>query len=82
MRPAMKKNHPRSSRARLSAVRRADLILLMEEGRIIERGTHDALMSAHGVYHGMAVRQTQSGSQLEGLQILDESQPVRIRADL
>ena len=25
---------------RLSTVRRADLILLMEEGRVIERGTH------------------------------------------
>ena len=29
---------------RLSTVRRADLILLMEDGRIVERGTHDDLM--------------------------------------
>src|SRR5262249_9652856 len=38
---------------RLSTIRRADLILLMEDGRIIERGTHDELVRARGVYHGM-----------------------------
>lgn len=42
---------------RLSTVRRADLILLMEEGRIVERGTHEALMAARGVYHDMVRRQ-------------------------
>jgi ATP-binding cassette subfamily B protein len=42
---------------RLSTVRRADLILLMEDGRIIERGTHAELMDAGGVYHDMVVRQ-------------------------
>ncbi len=31
---------------RLSTVRRADLILLMEDGRIIERGGHEELMPA------------------------------------
>jgi ATP-binding cassette subfamily B protein/subfamily B ATP-binding cassette protein MsbA len=45
---------------RLSTVRRATLILLMEDGRIIERGTHEALMAARGVYHGMVVRQMES----------------------
>jgi ATP-binding cassette subfamily B protein/subfamily B ATP-binding cassette protein MsbA len=45
---------------RLSTVRRADLILLMEEGRVIERGTHDELMSARGVYYDMVQRQIAS----------------------
>jgi len=45
---------------RLSTVRRADLILLMEDGRIIERGTHAGLMATHGVYHDMVVRQMES----------------------
>ncbi|MGH7694566.1 MAG: ATP-binding cassette domain-containing protein, partial [Gemmatimonadaceae bacterium] len=42
---------------RLSTIRRADLILLMEDGRVIERGTHDELMNARGAYHGMVMRQ-------------------------
>jgi ATP-binding cassette subfamily B protein/subfamily B ATP-binding cassette protein MsbA len=45
---------------RLSTVRRAHLILLMEDGRIVERGTHDQLMEARGVYYGMVLRQMQS----------------------
>jgi ATP-binding cassette subfamily B protein/subfamily B ATP-binding cassette protein MsbA len=42
---------------RLSTVRRADLILLLEDGGIVERGTHEALMAAGGKYHEMVVRQ-------------------------
>jgi ATP-binding cassette subfamily B protein/subfamily B ATP-binding cassette protein MsbA len=45
---------------RLSTIRRADLILLMEEGRIIERGTHDELMSARGTYFKMVRRQMEA----------------------
>jgi ATP-binding cassette subfamily B protein len=45
---------------RLSTIRRADVILLMEEGRVIERGTHEELMAAKGVYHGMVVRQMEA----------------------
>ncbi|HVZ47457.1 MAG TPA: ABC transporter ATP-binding protein, partial [Gemmatimonadaceae bacterium] len=45
---------------RLSTVRRADLILVMEDGRIVERGTHEALMAARGAYHEMVVRQAEA----------------------
>jgi ATP-binding cassette subfamily B protein/subfamily B ATP-binding cassette protein MsbA len=45
---------------RLSTVRRADLILLMEDGRVVERGTHEQLMNARGGYHGMVLRQMES----------------------
>jgi ATP-binding cassette subfamily B protein/subfamily B ATP-binding cassette protein MsbA len=45
---------------RLSTVRRADLILLMEDGRIVERGTHEDLMRAGGIYRDMVVRQLES----------------------
>jgi len=48
---------------RLSTIRRADMILLMEDGRVIERGTHDELMDARGVYHDMVLRQMASSAQ-------------------
>lgn len=48
---------------RLSTVRRADLILLMDEGRVVERGRHDELMAARGLYHSMVRRQMESHSE-------------------
>jgi ATP-binding cassette subfamily B protein len=35
---------------RLSTIRNADLILMMEHGRIVERGSHHDLVAAHGAY--------------------------------
>jgi subfamily B ATP-binding cassette protein MsbA len=36
---------------RLSTIQRADLILVIEDGRIVERGQHDELMQKRGRYH-------------------------------
>ena len=35
---------------RLSTVRKADQILVIDEGRVVERGNHDTLMDAGGLY--------------------------------
>lgn len=42
---------------RLSAVKQADEIIVMEDGKIIERGSHDALISRKGWYYTQYLRQ-------------------------
>ncbi|MSR17791.1 MAG: ABC transporter ATP-binding protein [Phycisphaerales bacterium] len=43
---------------RLSTVRHADLIVVLEQGRIVETGTHDELMERSGRYREMVLLQT------------------------
>ena len=45
---------------RLSTIRNADLILVMDRGRIVERGTHDELYAKDGVYRKLCDMQHQS----------------------
>ena len=42
---------------RLSTIRRADQILVMEAGRIVERGTHDSLLPLRGRYFDLYTKQ-------------------------
>ena len=42
---------------RLSTIRRADQILVVETGRIVERGTHESLYAAAGRYYDLYTRQ-------------------------
>ena len=42
---------------RLSTIRRADQILVIEQGRIVERGTHEQLYAAGGRYYELYTKQ-------------------------
>ncbi len=50
---------------RLSALRGADLILFMEDGKVIESGTHDELMAMNGAYAETYEKQSQEGEENE-----------------
>lgn len=42
---------------RLSTIRHSDCILVINQGEIVERGTHDELMAAQGFYHNLYMSQ-------------------------
>jgi ATP-binding cassette subfamily B protein len=42
---------------RLSTIRHADQVLAIKDGEIVERGTHEELVAAHGFYYDLYTRQ-------------------------
>jgi len=53
---------------RLSTIQRADMILVMEEGEVVQQGTHDELLNAPGLYRRlyMAQNSEQEGEMAAG----------------
>ena len=50
---------------RLSTVKNADMIIVVDEGKIIEMGTHSQLLRAEGHYYRMYTGQWEEKRQIE-----------------
>ena len=55
----------RRSGCRLSTVRTADSIIVMEQGRVVEEGTHEDLVMEGGIYASLVARQTSTESKAQ-----------------
>lgn len=62
---------------RLSTIRRADLILVLDHGRLVEQGQHQDLLHKGGLYRQLHDMQTrQAGRRLAGAAVLEHRNPV------
>jgi subfamily B ATP-binding cassette protein MsbA len=73
---------------RLSTIRRAEQILVVEEGRVVERGTHDSLYDLHGRYYDLYTRQHGLDANLflapgegEGNKVQEAAAGLRLRGE-
>ncbi len=61
---------------RLSTVRKANRIYVVENGKIVESGTHDQLLKANGIYRQFYERQTGTSWGQSSQSLLSETLPI------
>ncbi|XP_064540650.1 mitochondrial potassium channel ATP-binding subunit [Drosophila montana] len=65
---------------RLSTIRNADLIVVMDQGRVVETGKHDELMARRGLYFELVRQQERRENQDQGHTVVEEGSPPQAAA--
>src|SRR5205085_6528581 len=66
---------------RLSTIRHADQVLVLKDGQIIERGTHETLLKQGGFYHDLYMSQFRRDIDFEDVPVTPQLQTAGVMGE-
>jgi ATP-binding cassette subfamily B protein len=64
---------------RISTIRKADQIIVLDEGKIVEQGTHESLLKRNGTYKKMFMQQSNEFTLEDSVPLSYSERTVRIK---